>query len=137
MTCKNEEMNKAGTGKQSTYPRSCQECGLGGPCRRNIVGDPASTIEERYYMSYARLANKPDKTQYAVIHTDSIYHEGDERSRANPGHGYPAYTEQVEKIKIFSDKQTMIDWISSRGKYDTYTAIKFEKLTVNTSIEVV
>ena len=42
--------------------------------------------------------------KYAFIETDSIYHEVDERSRTHPGHGYPAHTETVTKIREYSDK---------------------------------
>lgn len=37
----------------------------------------------------------PNGEHYQVIvyKTTSVSHEGDERSRTNPGHGYPAYTE--------------------------------------------
>ena len=49
-----------------------------------------------------------DQEHYAIIvfNTRSIYHEGDERSRTNPGHGYPAYTEKVKEFEYFSFPKT-------------------------------
>ena len=44
------------------------------------------------------------KNKFAVIHVEQIHHEGDERSRTAPGHGYPAYTEDVQKITTFKDE---------------------------------
>lgn len=45
----------------------------------------------------------PKKPHYAVLvyKTSSVYHEGDERSRTNPGHGYPAYTEQINNFEHY------------------------------------
>lgn len=38
---------------------------------------------------------------FAVIiyNTTSVYIEGDERSRTNPGHGYPAHTETYDSFE--------------------------------------
>lgn len=55
----------------------------------------------------------PKKSHYAVLiyKTQSVYHEGDERSRTHPGHGYPAYTEQINNFEhyVSEDKN---DWES-------------------------
>ncbi len=44
----------------------------------------------------------------------SIHHEGDERSRQYPGHGYPAYTENITNFEIleFSEVEELKVWIS-------------------------
>lgn len=46
----------------------------------------------------------PSAKHYAIIIFDvkHIHHEGDERSRTNPGHGYPAYTETVNNFQYLS-----------------------------------
>lgn len=33
---------------------------------------------------------------YLIIKEENIYHEGDERSRQYPGHGYPAWTQTLQ-----------------------------------------
>lgn len=62
-----------------------------------------------------KFENFPQKIHSAAIvfKTQSVYHEGDERSRTNPGHGYPAHTEIIETIEYipFNSKQEMDQWI--------------------------
>ncbi|KXK08643.1 MAG: hypothetical protein UZ21_OP11001000634 [Microgenomates bacterium OLB22] len=43
----------------------------------------------------------PSGAHYAILifTTRTIHHEGDERSRTNPGHGYPAWDEQVHELE--------------------------------------
>ena len=36
-----------------------------------------------------------------LFENHSVHHEGDERSRTNPGHGYPAYTENFLTIRHY------------------------------------
>ena len=45
-----------------------------------------------------RKEDVPCGKHYVVIvyKTTSVHHEGDERSRTHPGHGYPEYTETLE-----------------------------------------
>ncbi len=45
----------------------------------------------------------PEGTHYAIIvyTTDKVYIEGDERSRTNPGHGYPAHTASYDTFQHF------------------------------------
>jgi hypothetical protein len=42
--------------------------------------------------------------QYAIIEFTSVYIPGDERSRTNPGHGYPAHNEDVCQFTTFETK---------------------------------
>lgn len=46
----------------------------------------------------------PDKQHYAIIIFDSksVYHEGDQRSKDSPGHGYPAHTEKINSFQYLS-----------------------------------
>lgn len=102
------------------YPRSgCAVCKTGG-----MLGCPYEKKE------------RVSVDKYAVIYTKSIYHEGDERSRTNPGHGYPAYTEQVETIQTFDNLDGLKEWISKKGKYEKFKAIKYQELTISTEIVV-
>ena len=36
-----------------------------------------------------------------LITTRKVHHEGDQRSRDYPGHGYPAYSEDVQHLEEF------------------------------------
>lgn len=54
---------------------------------------------------------------YAVFVESSVYHEGDERSRTNPGHGYPAYTSTHTEVKKFKNEAELKDWVLSNEGY--------------------
>jgi len=45
----------------------------------------------------------PKGPHFAIIifKTKQVHHEGDERSRTNPGHGYPAYTEDISSNEYY------------------------------------
>src|SRR3989304_8144426 len=60
----------------------------------------------------------PKDEHYAMIifKTKSIHHEGDERSRTNPGHGYPAHTEEVSNHEYHAFEKTeagKLEWEKS------------------------
>lgn len=42
---------------------------------------------------------------YGILTPVNVYIPGDERSRTNPGHGYPAHTEHYWNIQIFSAEE--------------------------------
>jgi hypothetical protein len=76
---------------------------------------------------------------YAVIYKDTIHHEGDQRSRDCPGHGYPAYSETIEKIQTFKDEAALKEWIlnnTTRYNSKAFTAIKYQELKVSTEVVV-
>jgi hypothetical protein len=69
-----------------------------------------------------------------VFKTNSIYHEGDERSRTCPGHGYPAHTETIHSIDYisFGSKEQMDAWVvkAETASYDKpkYSLIEAQPL---------
>lgn len=62
----------------------------------------------------------PKGHHYAIIkyNTHSVYHEGDERSRQHPGHGYPAHYEQVTTMvhMVFDSKEEWETYIQNNYK---------------------
>lgn len=48
----------------------------------------------------------PSKEHYAILFFGSIHIPGDERSRTNPGHGYPEHTETKVDYVVFPDRQS-------------------------------
>jgi len=48
------------------------------------------------------LINEP---HYAILTFGSTYVPGDERSRTNPGHGYPAHTDDYIKYEAYGDNE--------------------------------
>ena len=57
----------------------------------------------------------PDGEHFAVFlfKQRSIYHEGDQRSRDNPGHGYGAYTEEIRETEylLFASEADLRQWL--------------------------
>lgn len=78
--------------------------------------------------------------KYAILYNEQIHHEGDERSRTNPGHGYPAYTETVEKFKSFDTEEQLLTWIMTNNKRSynkaTFKAIRYEFIDVKEEVKI-
>ena len=51
-------------------------------------------------------------TKFIVIGSRNIHHEGDERSKQYPGHGYPAWTEEVPTIGYYNTEQDLKDTLA-------------------------
>jgi len=86
----------------------------------------------------------PDEEHYAAIvfKTRTIHHEGDERSRTNPGHGYSAYSETLEFVEYipFRNKAEMneqvLAWEMRKHEKPNYKVIMANPLTVEFSAKV-
>jgi len=62
-------------------------------------------------MRYVRSKNDiPDYSHYVIVDFETIHIPGDERSRAQPGHGYPATTDTVCRYIVFDTKE---EWVSA------------------------
>ena len=75
---------------------------------------------------------------YAVIYKKTVHIPGDERSRTDPGHGYPAHTEEFDAIEVFKDFDELHDWVQKEEKRSigkrSYRAIAFSELRVTTEV---
>lgn len=73
--------------------------------------------------------------KYLAIYTESVFIPGDERSRTNPGHGYPERTEHYPVLKWFRDDKELIDWADTWGEdkelliYELAGKVTLEKKT--------
>lgn len=74
--------------------------------------------------------------KYAAIITDQIYHEGDERSRTHPGHGYPAYYEDVTKFKEFRDENELKKWLLSNKDKKNFKIVKYEDVKISYDVQI-
>jgi hypothetical protein len=75
---------------------------------------------------------------YLIITTRTIYHEGDERSRQFPGHGYPAYSEDVQRLEEFEDYTKFAEKVKSYLKDKTPIKIyEAKQLKASLTVEVV
>lgn len=77
--------------------------------------------------------------KYAALVTKSVTIPGDERSRTNPGHGYPEHTETYLELVSFANKEAMEVWVkrSTTGySTPTFKLIQYEELNYETTVSV-
>ncbi len=77
--------------------------------------------------------NIPQHEHFAVVYEDSIFIPGDERSRTNPGHGYPDSYESRSVYLPFKDQSELETWISRAGSRK-YVVLKSVPLKVEKAI---
>lgn len=73
----------------------------------------------------------PSDSFYAILYPESITIPGDERSRTNPGHGYPEHTEHSWRMEVFSTREEWlaeVDRLSKRG--GGYSATEFRAVRI-------
>lgn len=77
---------------------------------------------------------------YLIITERTIHHEGDERSRSHPGHGYPAYSEEVSVVEYIENRETFEARVMQleNGTYSRqkYKAFKADPVVVSKKIEI-
>jgi hypothetical protein len=86
----------------------------------------------------ASLSQIPAVPHFAILRTTSVTTPGDERSRTNPGHGYPESTETFITYRAFIDREEWeaeIKMLSSRP-YEKFVAIAATPARISTSVSV-
>ena len=78
--------------------------------------------------------------KYAALIEEKVTIPGDERSRTNPGHGYPEHTKTFTRLQEFGSEQEMLDWVRKEETHcfskKTYRIIKFEPVEIKTTFSV-
>ncbi len=99
----------------------------------------------RKYGKTANTASEvPKGEHWVILTTQTITIPGDERSRTNPGHGYPESTERYVTYEVFTNEQDFKDELAARlskhsygevpvgihvaGTYKATTKVEFEKV---------
>jgi hypothetical protein len=78
------------------------------------------------------------KEKYAIFVKKKIHIEGDERSKQNPGHGYPAHDVQYREVIEFDDVEGLRKWIGDNyDKYDSFSAVKFYPVNFTRQTEII
>ena len=77
---------------------------------------------------------------YATIETYTEWVEGDERSKTNPGHGYPEHSVEHNEYIEFKSKDEFIAWVEKEegrvyGK-KSYRAVKCTPVSVTTKVVI-
>lgn len=81
----------------------------------------------------------PTGAHYAIVEQRLISIPGDERSRTNPGRGYPASTEQVWDYIVFTDRDSWEAEIRSREAKvfkSQYVALTVTPAKVTSTIQI-
>lgn len=76
---------------------------------------------------------------FIVLEQDSYHVDGDERSRTNPGHGYPAHTVEYTKAHEIKSEEELIRWIETHTKYayhNKYRVFKAEEVQIQKTISI-
>lgn len=61
---------------------------------------------EQMSVPVTTLDDLPLTESYIIVKAITVHVEGDERSRTNPGHGYPAHEDRtVQIVEVFKDDQ--------------------------------
>lgn len=84
----------------------------------------------------------PDGEHWVIVENRNILVPGDERSRTNPGHGYPEHTEHAMTMIVFETKEDMEESVRTRegrlfGKKDyKVLLVRTPRITTHLSIDV-
>lgn len=84
------------------------------------------------------LPDIPTGPHFAIIRTTSVTIPGDERSRTNPGHGYPESTETFITYQAFTEREKWEDEIRrlSARPYERFRALAVTPAQVTASVAV-
>lgn len=82
----------------------------------------------------------PKEKHWAIVEYGSVFIPGDERSRTNPGHGYPASSQPVTTYYAFTDQaewENEIQMRESVGKlFDAYSAFEVTPAKITKEVKV-
>lgn len=89
------------------------------------------------------ISSIPANTHFAALEFSSITIPGDERSRTNPGHGYPESRQAIVTYIAFKDKPELDKYVEDKEKPrfgnpdKNYKIFELKPLTVKTTVSVV
>ena len=67
-----------------------------------------------------KISEIPTEAHYVILENDSVHIPGDERSRTNPGHGYPASDHNYIQMQVTTDKTEWEEEIKSLMENDPH-----------------
>ena len=78
---------------------------------------------------------------FAVVYVETHHVDGDERSQANPGHGYPAHTLSYNVFLEFDSEDKFRDWVNrapnpTYGQPRKFRAFLCTPLNISTEIKI-
>lgn len=79
------------------------------------------------------------KPYFALIYSDSIWIEGDERSRTAPGHGYPAHSKDVTHFEPYATESELLEAVKRERRINpnkTIQAVRIAPFRINTETTI-
>ena len=83
----------------------------------------------RHNKSDAEIMAAP---HWAIVENVTTHHEGDERSRTNPGHGYPAHTTSLMVYRPYETEAELLDVVRRKGSHEKFKVIKSQPVSIKT-----
>lgn len=88
-----------------------------------------------------QVSELPNTEFFAILKTTSVYTPGDERSLINPGHGYPASTDNYWNIEVYPTQEEWKKEIRRLSSPDNlykepFKAVKIKTAKINVVTEV-
>ena len=84
-----------------------------------------------------RASELPPTAHKAILVFDSVFIPGDERSRTNPGHGYPDRSENICKYYVFDNDEELRAWIERNAPHTNFALIDVVPRTVRRTYEII
>lgn len=73
--------------------------------------------------------------KFGVLETHTIHIPGDERSRTNPGHGYPAHDEHYQRLHEFANEAELSAFLKQHDAIiSRFRVIRFEDMTTTRNV---
>lgn len=86
-----------------------------------------------------RVGELPEGLFYAILRPESVAIPGDERSRTNPGHGYPEHTESYWSLETFANDaewKKEIERICRSGLKEDFKAVICKVAKIERTVEI-
>jgi hypothetical protein len=84
-----------------------------------------------------KASDIPNEEHWAIIKTDGVYIPGDERSRTNPGHGYPAETRNFIAYGAYLTEASLLSAIKDmEGETKEYKVIKVTPVKIMREVSI-
>lgn len=87
-----------------------------------------------------KVSELPQEAFFAILTEQSVTIPGDERSRTNPGHGYPEHTVSYWSMERFPDQKswtTEVERLTKKKNWQpNFMPVKIIPASVQTNVEI-
>jgi hypothetical protein len=89
-----------------------------------------------------QVSDVPDTEHWVIVKTDGVFIPGDERSRTNPGHGYPERTQNFLSYNVYFTEAKLLEAIEELekpqygGNRTAYKVLRVTPVKVKTEMKI-